>query len=308
MCDAAGMVVGGESAVRVAGPWTHREITANGIRFHAVEIGSGPLILLLHGFPQFWWSWRGQLAPLAEAGFRVVAPDLRGYGGSDKPPRGYDAMTLAEDCAGMIRALGERDAIVVGTDWGGLLGWTMAAVHPTVVRRLAVLAAPHPLRLRVGLLASGSQLRAARHVLAFQTPRWAEWQLRRAGAAGVERLLHEWSGPGWPDRDAAARYRQAMLIPAAAHSALEYYRWMVRSVPRPDGVRYARAVSSPVIAPTLQVHGAQDPYLLPSTAAGSDAWVTGPYAWRRLDGVGHFPAEEAGPAVTELLLDWAGAP
>src|SRR5207249_12097458 len=100
-----------ESTTLVEGPWTHRDISANGIHLHVAELGSGPLVVLLHGFPEFWWAWRHQLVDLADAGWRAVAPDLRGYGASDKPPRGYDAMTLAADVAGLIRALGERDAV-----------------------------------------------------------------------------------------------------------------------------------------------------------------------------------------------------
>ena len=102
------------SMLRDEGPWQHRDISANGIRFHIAEAGSGPLIVLMHGFGQYWRSWRYQLPGLARAGFRVVAPDLRGYGDSDKTPRGYDAFTLADDIAGLVRSLGERDAVLVG--------------------------------------------------------------------------------------------------------------------------------------------------------------------------------------------------
>ena len=125
-----------ESAVLIRGPWTHRTVSANGIRLHIAEAGSGPLVLLLHGFPEFWWSWHHQLVSLAEAGFHVVAPDLRGFGASDKPPRGYDAPTLSADLAGLVRALGEQDAVFVGHDWGGHLAWSTAALHPAV-RQLA---------------------------------------------------------------------------------------------------------------------------------------------------------------------------
>src|SRR5918996_4635656 len=128
------------SAVLVDGPWRHRDVTASGLRFHVAEHGpaDGPLVLLLHGFPEFWWSWRHQLVALGEAGFHAVAPDLRGYGASDKPPRGYDAYTLTADVAGLVKALGAAEADVVGHDWGGLLAWTMAALHPRTVRRLVV--------------------------------------------------------------------------------------------------------------------------------------------------------------------------
>ena len=106
------------TSVLLPGPWTHRDISANGVRLHVAEAGTGPLVLLLHGYPQFWWTWRHQLTALADAGFHAVAPDLRGYGASDKPPRGYDLPTLAADIAALVRALGEQDAVLVGHDWG----------------------------------------------------------------------------------------------------------------------------------------------------------------------------------------------
>src|ERR1700753_4091434 len=127
-----------DSIVLIEGPWTHRTVRANGIALHAVEAGTGPLILLVHGFPQFWWTWREQLIDLAEAGYRAVAIDLRGYGASDKPPRGYDAPTLGADLAATVTALGEREAMLVGTGIGGSLAFTAASLHPRVVRRLVV--------------------------------------------------------------------------------------------------------------------------------------------------------------------------
>src|SRR5499427_8966225 len=103
-----------DSTVEIDGPWMHRYVNANGNRFHLAEAGAGPLVLLLHGFPEFWWAWRHQLTGLADAGYRAVAVDLRGYGASDKPPRGYDTPTLAADIAALVTALSERDAMVVG--------------------------------------------------------------------------------------------------------------------------------------------------------------------------------------------------
>src|SRR3954467_9591083 len=147
------------------GPWTHRSISANGVVLHVAEAGAGPLVLLLHGFPQFWWAWRQQLTDLAEAGYRAVAVDLRGYGASDKPPRGYDAPTLAADIAALVPALGESDAMVVGSDIGGLLARTMAANHPEVVRSVAVVAAAHPLRLRSAIRHDAAQRRASSYAL-----------------------------------------------------------------------------------------------------------------------------------------------
>lgn len=294
---------GDEACILVEGPWRHREISANGQRFHAVEAGEGPLVLLLHGFPQFWWAWRQQLLDLAAAGFRAVAPDLRGYAASDKPPRGYDALTQAADVAGLVRALGESDAVVVGHGWGGHVAWTLAAAHPALVRRLAVISAPHPLRWS-GALRDPRQRRAAGPMSRFQLPWHPERWLVADDAANVSRLLHDWGGPGYPDPETDDRYRTAMQILAAPHCALEPYRWAFRSLPRADGRRFRRIVRRPVDAPTLQLHGALDACTVPSTATGSGRYVAAAYEWRLLDGVGHFPHEEAPDVVSGELVRW----
>jgi pimeloyl-ACP methyl ester carboxylesterase len=296
------------TSVLLPGPWAHRDVSANGVRLHAAEAGDGPLVLLLHGFPQFWWTWRHQLVGLAAAGLRVVAPDLRGYGASDKPPRGYDLPTAAADAAAVIRALGETDAVVVGADWGGLVGWTMAALHPRSVRRLVVVGAAHPRRLRASV-ADARQRRALAHVLHYQLPRLPERRLTRADDDPVADLMRRWAGPGWVQTvdfaEAVDRYRAASRIPQAAYGAMEYYRWAARSQLRPDGLRFARRMAAPVTAPTLQLHGALDPYVLPRTALGSDRYVAGAYEWRELSRVGHFPQEESPAEVTAAIAEWA---
>jgi pimeloyl-ACP methyl ester carboxylesterase len=298
------------SVVLVDGPWTHREVTANGARFHLAEAGpaDGPLVLLLHGFPEFWWSWRFQLEALAAAGYRAVAPDLRGYGASDKPPRGYDAYTLSSDVAGMIRALGGHDAVLVGHDWGGLLAWTTATLQPRLVRRLAVLGMPHPLRLRQALLTDPrGQLRASSYVAFFQLPKLPEARLVRDDGAWVGELLRRWGGPGFPDAETEARCREAIQIPAAAHCSLEYYRWVIRSLTRPSGWRFQRLLAHGVQAPVLQLHGAADSCVLPASVHGSGAYARGGYQLELLDGVGHFPPEEVPDLVNAALLAHARA-
>jgi pimeloyl-ACP methyl ester carboxylesterase len=298
------------TSVLLPGPWTHRDISANGVRLHAAEAGRGPLVLLLHGFPQFWWAWRAQLAALADAGFRVVAPDLRGYGASDKPPRGYDLPSLSGDVAALVRSLGEREAVVVGHDWGGLLAWTTAVLHPRTVRRLVVLSAAHPRRLRAASLSDARQRRALRYALPFQLPRVPERRLTRADDDPVAELVRNWSGPAWEHTadfaEAVDRYRAAARIPQAAYGAMEYYRWAGRSQLRPDGLRFARRMAAPVTAPTLQLHGELDPYILTGTARGSGRYVAGAYEWREVSGVGHFLPEEAPDEVTRAIADWAG--
>src|ERR1700712_3285548 len=162
---------GDEACVLVEGPWRHREIAANGQRFHAVEAGEGPLVLLLHGFPQFWYAWRHVIPVLADAGFRVVAPDLRGYGASDKPPRGYDLGTLSADVAGMIRALGEHDAMIAGQGWGGMLGWATSLRHRQRVRRLVTLGSAHPLTLRKSFFTRRELTASSLYAAGMQVPR-----------------------------------------------------------------------------------------------------------------------------------------
>ncbi len=297
-----------DSAVLIDGPWTHRDVPANGIRLHTVQAGpmtanSGPLVVLLHGFPEFWWSWRHQISGLAEAGFRVVAPDLRGYGASDKPPRGYDAPTLAADVAGLVRAMGERRATIVGHDWGGHLAWTLAALHAPLVERVVAISAPHPLRW-LPALAHSRQRRASRYMARFQLPWHPERWLVADDARNVGGLLHAWGGPGFPDQETERRCRDAMQILAAPHCALEYYRWAIRSVPRADGRRFRTAMARAVSAPTLQVHGELDPCVLPETANGSGRYVSGEYEWLPLPGVGHFPHQERPDEVTAAIVDW----
>lgn len=292
------------------GPWTHRQVSANGIRVHLAEAGTGPLIVLLHGFPEHWYAWRHQFGPLVDAGFRVVAPDLRGYGGTDKPPRGYDVFTLAGDVAGLVRALGERQAVLAGAGWGGLLAWATATLHPQAVHRLVVLGMPHPLRLRSALAARPlDQLPSLRRGLIFQLPRVPESRLTRADAAHIAELMQEWSGPEWagtPDFATAVRaYRNAIQIPAAAHCALEQYRWMFRSQFRPDGWRFAHRMTRPVSAPTLQLHGALDGCIEPVMAQGSGRYVAGRYEWRLIPDAGHFLPEEAPAIISGELIRWA---
>jgi pimeloyl-ACP methyl ester carboxylesterase len=280
----------------------HRDVTAAGLRFHVAEHGpaDGPLVLLLHGFPETWWSWRHQLLALGEAGFHAVAPDLRGYGGTDKPPRGYDGYTLSADVAGLIRALGASDAHVVGHDWGGALAWSTATLHPRAVNRLTVLSIPHVLRLQQALRSDLEQVRMSSYMAFFQVPKVPENRL----VAGdlVSELLHRWGGPGFPDEETERRCREAMAIPGAAHCALEYYRWAFRSRLRPSGSRFLKLLSAGVHVPVLQLHGERDGCLKVSTAEESGRWAHAGYRFEVLNGVGHFPHQEAPTKVTELLL------
>lgn len=297
------------SSVRYAGPWTHRDVHANGIRFHVVEAAperaDAPLVLLLHGFADFWWSWRHQLTALAELGYRPVAVDLRGYGDTDKPPRGYDGWTLAGDIAGLIRALGHTEATLAGHADGGLVCWTTAVLHPRLVRSIALVASPHPAALKSAVLRDRGQ-RAVwlPPFLRYQLPRYPEALLTRSGGAEVERLLRARAGAAFvasPEfAETAERMRAAIRIPGAAHCALEYQRWAFRSQWRPDGRRFMATMREPVRIPVLALRGEADPYVLGPTCHRGRALAPD----RRLvpvPGAGHYAHQENPQFVTAEL-------
>jgi pimeloyl-ACP methyl ester carboxylesterase len=291
--------------VLIDGPWTHRFVSANGARFHVAELGEGPLVVLLHGFPQFWWAWRDQLKALAEAGYHAAAIDLRGYGASDKPPRGYDTFTLAADVASIVRSLGEGNAVIIGHGWGGWIAWSMPTMQPAVTTAVAALGMPHPLVLRHASVRNPVQIRANAYLGGLQRPFVPEHQMGKSPAY-FERLLGAWSARGghWPPHDVALRYAEAMALPFVAHSAAEYYRWVVRSQLRLDGRRFVHCLRSPITVPVLQLQGDQDRAVVPALACLSSAYVRGPFEQHFIAGAGHFLPEEAPAEVNAHLVRW----
>ena len=202
-----------------------------GIRLHYVEAGSGPLVILLHGFPEFWYSWRHQIGPLAEAGYHVVAPDMRGYDLSDRPQswRSYDAGLIAEDIAGLIHSFGEEQAYVVGHDWGAAIAYTLAMAHPEVVRRLAILNVPHPARMAEGFRTL-KQLRKSWYMFFFQIPRLPEYMFSREDFSFAKRSLRSDAKDAFTDED-LERYVEAWSQPGALTGMINYYRAALRRSP-----------------------------------------------------------------------------
>jgi epoxide hydrolase 4 len=212
----------------------------NGITLHVASAGpeDGPLVLLLHGFPEFWYGWRQQIAALAEAGLRVVAPDQRGYNLSDKPAgiAAYRIETLADDVAGLAAALGRERFAVVGHDWGGVVAWQVAARFPERVTRAAILNAPHPATLRSYARRHPSQLAKSWYVAFFQLPALPESALRAGGFWVLRRVLRRTSRPGtYSDAD-FARYREAWAQPGTLTASLNWYR-ALRLAGAPAAVR-----------------------------------------------------------------------
>jgi pimeloyl-ACP methyl ester carboxylesterase len=202
---------------------------------------------------------------------------------------------------------------VIGQAFGGLVCWTLAALHPRLVRSLVVLASAHPLALRRAVWRRPlNQGRAtARYALGFQTPLLPERSLRARDGARVGKLLRAWSGQRWREApeftEVVDRYRDAMQITGVAHSSLEYYRWAVRSQARGDGRRFAAAMAAGVDLPVLQVHGTADPCVSESIARDSARWVAGSHSFHPLEGVGRFVNQEAPYQTNRLITDFLGA-
>jgi len=203
------------------------------VKLHYVEAGEGPLVVLLHGFPEFWFGWRLQIAPLAAAGYRVVAPDTRGYNLSSKPEdfKEYGVDGLADDIKGLIGELGADSAHVVGHDWGGTIAWTLAMNHPEVVDRLAILNAAHPRKLSEGLK-HPSQLRKSWYFFFFATPGLPEEVVHLRDWHFLRHFLED-ANPPYTDEE-FERYVEGWSQPGAAAGMINYYRASVRQSQKED--------------------------------------------------------------------------
>jgi epoxide hydrolase 4 len=230
-----------------------------GVTLHLARAGpeDGPLVVLLHGFPEFWYGWRKQIGPLAEAGFRVLAPDQRGYNLSEKPRglRHYTLDALADDVVALIDASGRTKAAVVGHDWGGIVAWWTALKHPGRVDRVAVLNAPHPEFILRGLRKRPTQLLRSWYVFAFQPPWLAEIGLGSFHGKGLADTLKRTSRPGTFSEADLAHYRRAWEEPGALTAMINWYRAAVRA-------KSPEPVSPRVRVPALIVWGTEDAFLL----------------------------------------------
>lgn len=276
---------------------THRQIDVGGIRLHVAEAGpeDGPLVVFLHGFPEFWWSWRHQIDAFAMAGFRVVAPDLRGYNESDKPEgvRAYEVEALAGDVAGLIRALGRTEATIVGHDWGAVVAWSFAMFHGAMTTRLAILNVPHPVAMLRGLRTL-RQLRKSWYVFAFQLPRLPEWAIARNDFAFIRQTF---AADGVPAAD-IERYVLALRQPGAVSAAVNYYRAGIRR-----GFAGRQAAISPIAAPVLVIWGDRDRYL-GSELATPPADLVPNARVVHIPEASHWVQTAAPVRVNQLLLDF----
>jgi pimeloyl-ACP methyl ester carboxylesterase len=274
----------------------HRDVATNGVRLHVAEAGEGPPVVLLHGFPEFWYSWRHQLPALAAAGRHALAPDQRGYDLSDQPKgrAAYRMEQLVADVAGLIRQTGHPKAAVVGHDWGGAVAWQVAMRHPELVERLAVLNCPHPAAFVRGLRRPSQWLRSS-YMLLFQLPGVPEWLIALRDYASLARTLR--NDPSRADaftEEDVRLYKEAARRAGGLRGGLNYYRaalWdMIRSGDQP-----------PIAAPTLLIWGERDRYLGRHLAGQTERLVPG-IRVERLPEASHWVQNDDPERVNRLLV------
>src|SRR3954467_13509950 len=281
------------------------------VTLHYVEAGDGPLVVLLHGFPEFWYGWRLQIAPLGAAGFRVGAPPLRGYNLSSKPDglAAYTAGKLAADVRDLIRERGAESALLVGHDWGGTAAWTAAMNHPEVVDRLAILNAAHPRKLNEGLR-HPSQLARSWYFFYFALPDLPEHHVRAKDWEFFQHFLRDAQPPyteqeteryieAWSQDDAAAeteRYIEAGSQDGAGAAMIDYYRAAVRP---PKGTK---TELQPISAPTLVIWGEKDGYLGPDLPEPHDEDVPNLDRVERLPDASHWVHHDEAERVNQLRV------
>jgi pimeloyl-ACP methyl ester carboxylesterase len=236
----------------------HQYIETNGIRLNVVQDGpvEGPLVILLHGFPEFSFGWRQQIPYLASAGYRVWAPDQRGYNLSDKPEgiAAYNLDELAADVIGLINAAGQEQAFLIGHDWGASVAWWAAAKYPDRLAKLVTLNVPHGAVMQKNLRSNFSQMRKSWYMFFFQVPWLPEMLAQRQDWKMVTDVLMKSSRPGTFNASDLDQYRHAWSQPNAYRSMLNWYRAIIQKPPRPP----ARARIS---VPTLLIWGAEDKFL-----------------------------------------------
>ncbi len=274
----------------------------NGVNLHVAMAGpqDGPLVILLHGFPEFWYGWRKQMPALAAAGYAVWAPDQRGYNRSNKPAGvgAYHIDTLAADVVGLIEASGHQQVYLVGHDWGAAVAWWVAGKYPARVKKLAILNVPHPAVMRRTVIEDAEQRRRSWYIFFFQAPWLPERSLSQNNFTNLIRALKGSSRRGaFTDADIAA-YRQAWAQPGALTAMLNWYRAAVRF--QGVGVGLGR-----ITMPTLMIWGTQDIALSRTMAQPSiDLCDNGRLVL--IENASHWVQHEEPETVNRLLLEFLG--
>lgn len=258
-----------------------------GVKLHYVTAGKGSLIVLLHGFPDFWYTWREQMPALAKHG-RVVALDLRGYNTSDQPKgaQNYTMDKLVGDLAAALKHFKADKATVVGHDWGGAIAWAFAMKHPDKTERLVILNLPHPKGLMRELANNPKQQNASQYAQVFQLP-------------GAEKTLTPELLASWvKEPDARKKYIEA-LRRSSMEGMLNYYKANYPKTPYKDDQEFP-----PVKCPVLMIHGLQDQYLLPGALNDTWKWIEKDFTLVTVPKAGHFVHRDAPELVTRTMVQW----
>lgn len=279
------------------GTWQHEYIISNGLRLHYVTQGEGPLMLMLHGFPEFWYSWRHQIPEFAKD-YKVVALDLRGYNDSDKP-KAQSAYVMAEfikDIEGVIKGLGYDKCILVGHDWGGAIAWSFAYAHPEMVERLIVLNIPHPAKFAEGFR-TPQQLLKSSYMFLFQLPVLPEMLLQAGDYQAIENGLKGMAvnKSAFTPADIEA-YKDAAAKRGALTAALNYYRNMLQQgMTNPNwGV---------LNVPTLMIWGEKDTALGRELSYGTATYVN-PFQVRYIPDASHWVQQEKPELVNQYMREF----
>ena len=288
----------------------HGYANVNGIRLHYAEAGESRggdnLVILLHGFPEFWFSWQKQLDALGPS-FHVIAPDMRGYNLSDKPPlvADYKIDKLVGDVVGLIDHFGAKQAAIVGHDWGAGVAWAVAQKHPERVSKLAVLQVPLLAAWRANL--TFRQVLRSWYMFFFQIRGLPEWLIGRRDFRAIDQTFTERVARknSFTSED-VARYKEAARQPGALTGAINYYRANVfdRFVSRKRDSGDAKQGNSRVRVPTLFIFGEQDFAILPATVRGLEKYIDAPYREVRIPDSGHWVQNEAPAEVNAALLEF----
>ncbi|HZH34310.1 MAG TPA: alpha/beta hydrolase [Pyrinomonadaceae bacterium] len=271
-----------------------------GVRLHYAQAGTGEkLVLLLHGFPEFWYSWRHQLAALGDH-YTVIAPDLRGYNLSSKPANvaDYEIDRLVDDVLGLIRYFGHEQAAIVGHDWGALVAWAVAQKHPEAVWKLAALQVPPPAAWRKNQ--TFKQLLASWYMFLFQIPALPEWLLGLNDFALLERALKTTTAASgvFSERD-IAEYKKSWREGASLTPALNYYRANILK-----RMFSTSAGDEKVSVPTLFIYGEKDSAVLPESVKGVQEFVDAQFTEVRIPNAGHWVQQEAAVEVNNFLSEF----
>jgi pimeloyl-ACP methyl ester carboxylesterase len=273
-------------------------INANGIRFHCLTEGAGPLVILLHGFPQFSYEYRHLVPALAQAGYRAVAPDMRGFGETSRPSRieDYALQTLGDDIAALVDAFGEQKAHLIGHEWGGIVSAESALSHPDKVDRLILVNGPPVITLGRAINHSWRQRARSSYVLFYRIPRLPEWGLTAFHGRVLGLLL---SDGAFSAEDLAA-YRDAICLPRAAWAGLAYYRSIAHTI-KDDANRLR---GKRITSPTLVLWGERDPTLRRDLALRLDGQFTQPPRKVFFPDVGHWVIEARPDEVARLVIEF----